>query len=72
MGKSNENIELIQKQFKEFKKHGVTVADLEKVWETEEDPYLKAKVKDILQIYQKYEKGLKKNIWMKMIFYPFY
>ena len=61
LGKSNENIELIQKQFKEFKKHGVTVADLEKVWETEEDPYLKAKVKDILQIYQKYEKRIEKE-----------
>lgn len=61
LGKSNENIELIQKQIKEFKKHGVTVTDLEEVLEKEENPYLKAKITDILTVYQKYEKRIEKE-----------
>lgn len=58
LGKSNENIELVQKQIKEFKKHGVTVADLEQVWETEENPYFKAKIQDMLVVYRAYEKRI--------------
>lgn len=58
LGKSNENIELVQKQIKEFKKHGVTVEDLEKVWENEENPYFKAKIQDMLTVYRAYEKRI--------------
>lgn len=58
LGKSNENIELVQKQIKEFKKHGVTVAELEQVWEQEENPYFKAKIQDMLTVYRVYEQRI--------------
>ena len=55
LGKSDENIELIIEQITEFKKHGVSIDDLNKMMEETDDNYLKLKIQDILQVYTEFE-----------------
>lgn len=55
LGKSEENIELIIDQVTEFKQHGVTIEDLEKMQEETEDSYLKLKIQDMLTIYKEFQ-----------------
>lgn len=55
IGKSTENVDLISTQITEFKKHGVNVKLLKETIEQTEDEYLKAKLTDILMIYEKYD-----------------
>ena len=55
LGKSEENIELIIDQITEFKQHGVTIEDLERMQEETEDDYLKLKIQDMLTIYKEFQ-----------------
>lgn len=55
LGKSEENIELIIDQITEFKKHGVSVSDLNEMMKETNDEYLKFKIQDILQVYTEFE-----------------
>ena len=54
IGKSSENVELICTQITEFKKHGITVENLKSAMDNTKSEYLKAKIKDMLNIYEKY------------------
>ena len=58
LGKSDENIDLAMQAITEFKKHGITVQDLQQEIEKIEDTYLKTKLKDITLIYQEFEKQI--------------
>lgn len=58
LGKSDENIDLSMTAITEFKKHGVTIADLQQEKERIEDNYLKAKISDMLLVYQKFEEHI--------------
>ena len=54
IGKSSENVELIGTQITEFKKHGITVESLKSAMENTKSEYLKAKIRDMLNVYEKY------------------
>ena len=58
LGKSEQNVELIDTALTEFKKHNVTLENIQNLIEVEEDRYLKEKLKDLQYIYQKFEKSL--------------
>ena len=55
LGKTDQNIDLINTALTEFKKHKVKVEDLEKAMNNTEDKYLKAKLKDMISIYKSFE-----------------
>ncbi|MGN1301494.1 MAG: PD-(D/E)XK nuclease family protein, partial [Clostridia bacterium] len=55
LGNSNENLELAIKGITEFKKHGVTVENIEQNIENIEDINLKLKLQDMKKIYLEYE-----------------
>lgn len=59
LGKSEQNVELIDTALTEFKKHSVTLDNLKELVENEEDKYLKEKLKDLSYIYEKYEQKIK-------------
>lgn len=59
LGKTDENIELINTQITEFKKHNVSVHDIENVINKTEDLYLKTKLKDINTIYEQFTENIK-------------
>ena len=61
IGKSSENVELIGTQITEFKKHGITVDVLKETIENTDDSYLKAKMNDMLAIYEKYDTEIANN-----------
>lgn len=61
LNKSDENIEIIEKQIKEFKKHMVTASALKEVIEDTSDLYLKAKLEDIFVLYNDYEETIKEQ-----------
>ena len=61
IGKSSENVELICTQITEFKKHGITVENLKSAMDNTKSEYLKAKIKDILNIYEKYTDEISKD-----------
>lgn len=54
IGKSLENVELIENQITEFKKHGITLENLKQTIENLEDKYLKSKLQDMLLVYKDY------------------
>ena len=54
IGKSLENIDLIETQFTELKKHGISIEDLKASIDNVDDKYLKAKLKDITYIFEKF------------------
>lgn len=58
LGKSDENIDLAMQAITEFKKHGITVQDLQQEREKIEDTYLRTKLKDITLIYEKFEEQI--------------
>lgn len=58
LGKSEQNVELIDAALTEFKKHNVTLENIQNIIEVEEDKYLKEKLKDLQYIYQKFEKRI--------------
>ena len=61
IGKSTENVELIGTQITEFKKHGITVENLKNVMENTENKYLKAKINDMLNVYERYTEEISKE-----------
>ena len=61
IGKSSENVDLICTQITEFKKHGITVENLKSAMDNTKSEYLKAKIKDILNIYEKYTDEISKD-----------
>lgn len=58
LGNSNENLELAIKGITEFKKHGVTLENIEQNIENIEDINLKLKLQDMKKIYLEYENKL--------------
>lgn len=61
LGNTDENVDIVSRTFKDFKKHNVTVERLEETTNLVEDKYLLAKLKDINLIYNLYEENLKDN-----------
>ena len=61
IGKSLENVNLVEAQITEFKKHGITVEKLEQTIENLEDKYLKSKLKDMLLVYKDYTETIDKK-----------
>lgn len=59
LGKSNKNIELMETQLTELKKHSVSLEMLNNVVNSVENRYLEEKLKDIMLIYEKQEEKLK-------------
>ena len=59
LGKSEKNIDIVNRMFTEFKKHGISVSDLETA--NIEDEYTNLKLKDITLLYEKYEEKLENN-----------
>ena len=59
LGKSEKNIDIVNRMFTEFKKHGISVNDLEMA--NIEDSYTSLKLKDITLLYKKYEEKLESN-----------
>lgn len=61
IGKSLENVELVKTQMTEFKKHNVTVPVLKEAKDNMQDLYLKAKMQDMLQIYEAYQQEIEET-----------
>ena len=61
LGKSDENIELSMTAITEFKKHGVSVANLKEEIEKTDDVYLKTKLSDMAIIYENFENKICEN-----------
>lgn len=59
LGKSDENIDLISTQITEFKKHGITVENLDEIINKSSDKYLNAKMSDMRIVYNKFEETIK-------------
>ncbi|MBR3613985.1 MAG: helicase-exonuclease AddAB subunit AddB [Clostridia bacterium] len=59
LGKSEKNIDIVNRMFTEFKKHGISVSDLNTV--NLDDEYTSLKLKDITLLYEKYEEKLANN-----------
>lgn len=58
LGKSKQNVELVDTILTELKKHQVTLENLNSITDKIGNPYLERKLKDITNIYQKYEEIL--------------
>lgn len=58
LNKSDENIDIVEAQIKEFKKHNVTIEDLKKVASSTENQYLKLKLIDMYTLYSRYEEEI--------------
>lgn len=58
LGKSDDNVDLSMTAITEFKKHGITVQDLQQEIEKIEDHYLQAKLQDIALIYEKFQEQI--------------
>ena len=59
LGKSDKNIDIVNRMFTELKKHNISVSDIKNV--EIDDKYTKLKLKDISILYEKYEERLKNN-----------
>ena len=59
LGKSEKNIDIVNRMFTEIKKHGIVVEDLKNA--NVEDNYTSLKLKDIILLYEKYEERLVNN-----------
>lgn len=57
LGNSDKNIDIVNRMFTELKKHRVDIEDLKSV-ETD-DEYIRLKLKDIINLYEKYELKVK-------------
>lgn len=55
LGKSKQNVELIDTQITEFKKHGITIEMLKEYSKETQDKYLQAKLNDMTSIYEDYQ-----------------
>lgn len=61
LNRSEQNIEIIEKQIKEFKKHMITLQKLQETMEVISDPYLKIKLQDLFLIYKAYEQHIQEQ-----------
>lgn len=61
IGKSSQNIEMIETQITEFKKHCIKIEDINKAIEETKDNYLKAKLKDMSKVYEEFQKKIEGN-----------
>lgn len=59
LGKSEKNIDIVNRMFTELKKHKILLSDLKSL--NLKDDYLTLKLKDIITIYEKYEEKLYNN-----------
>lgn len=59
LGKSEKNIDIVNRMFTEFKKHNIGVQDLKQA--TIDENYTKLKLNDITTLYEKYEEKLFNN-----------
>lgn len=55
LGKTKQNVELIETQITEFKKHGITLTMLKDCKKELNDKYLEAKLNDMISIYEEYQ-----------------
>ena len=58
LGKTDENVEMLDTAITEFKKHGISVEQLSEEIDNQEDIYLKNKLKDLSIIYNEFEEQL--------------
>ena len=58
LGKTDENIDMLNTSITEFKKHGIHVEQLKQEIDKQEDMYLKNKLKDICIIYENFEEQI--------------
>ena len=61
IGKSSDNIDLINTQITEFKKHDIGVDALKQAVKDTDNKYLSSKINDMLTIYEKYEETIKNS-----------
>lgn len=61
LGKNMQNVEVAGKTITELKKHNITEDKLSEAIEKAEDKFLKMKLQDIEEIYNKYEEKIKEN-----------
>lgn len=61
LGKSEKNLDVVQRMFTELKKHNVRLEDLENAINGIDDMYLKTKLNDIFILYKEYEARLADN-----------
>ena len=59
LGKTDKNIDIVNRLFTEFKKHNISKSDLKNAEIL--DPYIKYKLNDIVILYEKYEERIKNN-----------
>lgn len=59
LSKSEQNVELIDTALTEFKKHNVTLENIKRLADEEEDRYLKEKLKDLSYMYEKFEQRIR-------------
>lgn len=59
LGKSEQNVDLVETAITEFKKHNVTLENLKNIIENEQDRYLKEKLKDLYCMYENFEQRIK-------------
>ena len=64
LGKTSQNVELIDTQLTELKKHKITLEDLKNSLDIIEDRYLQEKLKDMINIYELYEQSLEENTYI--------
>lgn len=58
LGKSEENIEIVNTQITELKKHNVSLKDLNNAIENTEDKYLQSKLLDIEKVYEEFTNSI--------------
>lgn len=61
LGKSSKNIDVVSRLITELKTHSISMSDIEKVIENEEDLYFKTKLQDVSYIYKEFEKRIQDN-----------
>ena len=59
LGKSEKNIDIVNRMFTEIKKHQISIQDLESV--NLDSEYTNLKLKDVTTLYKKYEEKIKNN-----------
>lgn len=58
LGKTDENVDMLDTAITEFKKHGISVEQLKQEIENQEDSYLKNKLQDLNVVYSGFEEQL--------------
>lgn len=58
LGKTDENVDMLETAITELKKHGIKVETLKQEIDKQEDIYLKNKLQDIYTVYEKFEEQI--------------